>query len=195
MERTALEKYEWDNVWWECAEDDARPRVLYIGDSISCALRHAATHLSEESILFDGFGTSKALDNPYLFESIRLFARQERKRELILLNNGLHGFHLSDDEQYPKAYEAMVRFLRDDFPDTRLALLLTTSAEGDADGRVRARNEQVLNIAGRYSLPMIDLYTPSRAISDLHSDAVHFTPDGSEQLARILLEEVRKLLP
>jgi len=35
----ALEKYEWDNVWWESADSTGVPRVLYIGDSISCNTR------------------------------------------------------------------------------------------------------------------------------------------------------------
>ena len=59
------ETYEWDNVWLDHAEDLSRRRVLYIGDSISCGSRHIATGQTCEEILFDGFGTSKALDNPY----------------------------------------------------------------------------------------------------------------------------------
>ena len=41
-----LETYEWDNVWWEQAPDNEKKRVLYIGDSISCGIRHIATELS-----------------------------------------------------------------------------------------------------------------------------------------------------
>ena len=68
-----LETYEWDNVWWEHADTEGVPRVLYIGDSISCATRRTATGAAGETIFFDGFGTSKALDNPYFADSIRLF--------------------------------------------------------------------------------------------------------------------------
>ena len=62
----SLEKFEWDNVWWEQADVTGVPRVLYIGDSISCATRHVATEAAEGKIFFDEFGTSKAVDNPYL---------------------------------------------------------------------------------------------------------------------------------
>lgn len=90
------EGFEWDNAWLDHINDKEAKRVLYIGDSISCGLRSVATALSEEQIRFDGFGTSKSLDNPYFKESIRLFAGQQGKRDVVLFNNGLHGWHLED---------------------------------------------------------------------------------------------------
>ena len=42
-----LEKYEWDNVWFEHTENETADRVMYIGDSISCATRRVATAAAE----------------------------------------------------------------------------------------------------------------------------------------------------
>ena len=95
-----LETYEWDNVWWECADDCETPRVLYIGDSISCGTRRFATEATENTILFDGVGTSKAVDNPFFPELIRSFANQQGHRKVILFNNGLHGWHLDDETEF-----------------------------------------------------------------------------------------------
>ena len=36
---SALEMFEWDNVWYEHTEDVAAKRFLYIGDSISVGTR------------------------------------------------------------------------------------------------------------------------------------------------------------
>ena len=69
--RESLEMYEWDNVWWEHADKSDITRVLYVGDSISCATRNAATQSSGNTIYFDGFGTSKAVDNPFFAPSVR----------------------------------------------------------------------------------------------------------------------------
>ena len=44
---------------------------------------------NEFKILFDGFGSSKALDNPFLKEAVRLFGLQLPKIDLVLFNNGL----------------------------------------------------------------------------------------------------------
>ena len=106
MANHQLEVFEWDNVWWECADTAGIPRVLYIGDSISCGIRRIATQLTNEEILFDGFGTSKGIDNPYLMDSIKLFAEQEGKREAVLFNNGLHGWHLDDEKEYKEHFGA-----------------------------------------------------------------------------------------
>lgn len=184
-----LETYEWDSVWWEQTPNREAGRVLYIGDSISCKTREAATRAAEGRLLFDGFGTSKALDNPYLFESIRLFARQEGERCAILLNNGLHGWHLDDAEEYPAAYEAAVRFLLAEFPKTPLYLLLTTSvADPVREARVQARNAAVTAIAERYGLPVIDLYTVSAEHAHLRAhDGVHYTPEGYQKFGEAIV--------
>ena len=190
------EIYVWDNVWWEQVPDNVRPRVLYIGDSISCGIRRYATWLSDEKILFDGFGTSKAVDNEYLAESIRFFGKQQKRRNIIIFNNGLHGFHLNDTEEYGNYYEKMVQFLMEEYPDTPLALVLTTSVDSPRNARVIRRNETVQKIAEKYNLPVIDLYAPSVEYASLHSDdGIHFTDEANEKLAKIILESIHKIIP
>lgn len=191
-----LETYEWDNVWWEQTSRTNTPRVLYIGDSISCSIRTRATTFSEGRLLFDGFGTSKALDNPFLFDSIRIFAKQQRYRNAVIFNNGLHGWHLDDEEQYPYYYEEMVKFLLDKFKDTPIAIVLTTSvADAEREQRVKCRNEVANEIAVKYGLPVIDLYSVSVEFSEFRKDdGVHFTSEGYQLLADVLVEKVKEII-
>ena len=189
--KTPLETYEWDNVWFEHTEIDTPDRVMYIGDSISCVTRKAATAASENKLLFDGFGTSKALDNAYFKESVRIFAAQQGKRRAIVFNNGLHGWHLDDSTEYAEAYDAFVRFLLDEFKGTPVILLLTTHvASPERDKRVVARNDAVANIAAKYSLPTVDLYTPTVENGMVGADGVHLTPDGYKIIAKIVVDAV-----
>ncbi len=192
----AIETYEWDNVWWEHADTDGVPRVLYIGDSISCATRKIATRTANNQIFFDGFGTSKALDNPYFADSVRMFAAQQGERKAILFNNGLHGWHLDDTNEYKQAYENMIRFLLDEFRGTPLLLLLTTHvADNERDTRVCARNLVVSELAEKYNLPIIDLYAITKEHSDMLSDdGVHFKVDGYQLLAKELVEKIREVI-
>ena len=182
------ETYEWDNTWIEHADDSNRKRVLYIGDSISCGTRHIATNLTDCRILFDGFGTSKALDNPHFEDMLRLFAAQESRRDAVLFNNGLHGFHLDDKIEYRNDYDKMVQFLLSEFRNTPIFILLTTHVADEAQNkRVILRNLAATEVAKKYHLPTIDLYSVSAAMPDQLTDGVHFTQSGYQALAQTIL--------
>ena len=196
MDNTPIqyETYEWDNTWIEHADKPHRKRVLYIGDSISCGTRHIATGMTEGRILFDGFGTSKALDNPYFADMLRLFATQEGRRNAVLFNNGLHGFHLDDKTEYREHYEKMVQCLTETFHGTPIFLLLTTHVADEAQNqRVILRNWAVLDIAAKYSLPVIDLYAVSSAMPDQLTDGVHFTQTGYRTLAQTIIDALEHI--
>lgn len=179
------EIYEWDNVWIDHANDRGFRRVLYIGDSISCGARRRATALTNEKILFDGFGTSKALDNPFFKDSVKLFMRQLPEIDTVIFNNGLHGWHLDDNMAYKSLYEDMVRFLLNELDGARLFIVLTTSLrDEDRNSRVIARNLAASEIAKKYSLPTIDLYTvTNQNIDMLISDGVHPNNSLNDKIA------------
>ena len=94
-----LETFEWDNVWWEQTANKTAKRIAYIGDSISCGTRRLITSLSKSEILCDGFGTSKALDNPYFkgADLIMLDNRVENKTVTERYNDFLDGI---DDDRW-----------------------------------------------------------------------------------------------
>jgi len=189
---TTYETWEWDNAWIEHTDDGDTRRVLYIGDSISVDTRQAINRQAGDTLRCDSFSTSKALDNPYFGEAVRLFAAQQPKRDAILFNNGLHGWHLDDEAEYPRYYEQMVKYLLDTFPHTPVMPVLTTHVASEKrDERVRTRNEAVRAIAAQYGLTVVDLYTPTAADPALlGTDGVHFTPDGWRTLADILIAAV-----
>lgn len=191
-----LETYEWDNVWWEHADKLNLSRVLYIGDSISCATRRKATSIADGRLFFDGVGTSKALDNPYFADSIRLFARQERERDAILFNNGLHGWHLDDEIQYKQEYEKMILFLLQEFENTPLILVLTTHVKDSVrDARVITRNCVVSDLAEKYNLPVVDAYAITKKYEEFISDdGVHLTEEGYQLLAKKIVEKVEEVI-
>ena len=186
---STYETFEWDNTWIDHANDTQKRRALYIGDSISCGTRKLCTERSGGTWLFDGFGTSKALDNPVFWESLRLFASQEAGRDAILFNNGLHGWHLRDDGEYAIYYERMIWNLQREYPDTPLYLVLSTSVQNtDDELRVQKRNEMVTSLAKQRGLPIIDLYSVSVCYKNLRTqDGVHYTKEGYEMFADAIL--------
>ncbi len=192
--KTCFETYEWDNTWIEHADKEVR-RVLYIGDSISCNIRRIVTDKAQGRLFVDGFGTSKALDNPYLKDAVRLFAGQQGSREAVLFNNGLHGWHLEDTTEYAAAYEDFVRFLVKEFAGTPICLVLTTHVSNqERNARVLTRNRVAADIAAKYALPVLDLYTPALEAAELLRDGVHFQPEGNQILAEALLKTLKEML-
>ncbi len=193
---TPLETYEWDNVWIQRTDDKKSPRVLYIGDSISCALRVFGNGVTKEEILIDSFGTSKAIDNAYFWDALCLFSLQEGHRDIVLFNNGLHGWHLDDEKDYPAYYERMLCKILDEFKDSKVVIVLTTAvAKEERHERVKVRNGFVKAIAGKYGLDIIDLYEISSENMDLlGDDGVHFTADGYQKISEYLVDEIRKIL-
>ncbi|MBQ8267842.1 MAG: SGNH/GDSL hydrolase family protein [Clostridia bacterium] len=189
-QKTPLETYEWDNIWIEQTGNNIANRVLYIGDSISCGTRRIATEVSGNKCLFDGFGTSKALDNPFLFDAIHLFAQQLTKIETVIFNNGLHGWHLKDETEYRECYENAIKFLLEEFDGKKIFLVLTTSvADAEREARVKARNDVVKKLAEKYNLPIIDLYSTAVEYASLRcDDGVHYSGVGYNKFAAKILE-------
>ena len=146
-------------------------------------------------MLFDGFGTSKAVDNPYFLPSVKSFATQQRERRVVIFNNGLHGWHLTE-EAYGEHYKKLVTALKDEFSDSVIALVLTTAiTDKERNDRVKVRNEKVKEIAKELSLPIIDLNEVSAEnISLISGDGVHFTDKGYDVMATFLVDKVRKLI-
>lgn len=185
-----LENLEWDNTWWEQTGNETARRILYIGDSISCGTRRLITKLSDSEILCDGFGTSKALDNPCLQPSVELFMKQMNKCDGILFNNGLHGFHLSNEE-YEKYYDEMLQFLLKTEKPVYVVLTTDDIKHQKQNETVNARNEVAKALAGKYDLPVIDLHTVAINNPDRHTpDGVHFNAEGYELLAKCILESI-----
>ena len=186
------ETYEWDNIWIEHANEIGRKRVAYIGDSISVGTRRIATARTNEEILFDGFGTSKALDNPYFKDSIRLFLKQLPNIDTVLFNNGLHGWNLDDGIEYKALYDEMIQFILGEIKGTKLYILLTTAVAKDADDeRVKFRNIAAREVAEKYSISVIDLYDiTSVNINEISSDGVHPTEPLYEKIADEIIRNI-----
>ena len=126
---------------------------------------------------------------------MRLFAAQQRDRCAILFNNGLHGWHLEDEFEYGKHYEAFLKNLLAEFEGTPILLLLSTAvANAERNARVITRNKAVLSLAEKYGLPVVDLYSlVDNHREFLSSDGVHLTPEGYKILASTLIDAVKNV--
>ncbi|MBE6590767.1 MAG: SGNH/GDSL hydrolase family protein [Ruminococcaceae bacterium] len=187
-----LETFEWDDIWFEKTSATPEMRIAYIGDSISRGTRRLITALSDGKILCDGYATSKALDNPCLFPQLSLFAKQQGHCDAVLFNNGLHGWHLDDEKDYSELLEKTLRFLKEEFPSSRLILVLTTFLANEKQtSRVKSRNAAALAIAEGLGIEVLDLYSLTEANKELLiEDGVHFKKEGYEKIAAAAIRKL-----
>lgn len=198
--QSPLETYEWDNIWWDHPELQKK-RVLLIGDSISCGYCRRVNFCLKEEIFADGFGTSKGIDNPKFLEGLRYVKSQQNRCDLIHINNGLHGWHLSEEE-YEKEYRKVLKEIMELYPGAPVVIALTTplqpsetESDEDRNGRVLKRNEVACRLAGEFGLEVNDLYAPLEHHPELFSqDGVHLIPEGYELLAKQIADVVRTAL-
>ncbi len=197
-----LETFEWDNVWHEHSTDPTLPRALLIGDSISCGYRAKVNRLLCGVAYADSFASSKSIDNPFLLESLRLFIAQVPRCDCILLNNGLHGWHLGTDA-YKAHYENLLHTLRAAHPKIPISPVLTTPICAEKHRRrlhernqaVCERNAAVCALAKDLDMQILDLYTPFyRQYRLFSADGVHLTARGYQKAAALCAEFLKQKL-
>ena len=188
------ECYEWDNTWIEHTENTTAHRFLYVGDSISVGTRTPANAMGEGKIIFDHFGTSKALDNPYFFDSVTLFATQSDNHRAVFFNNGHHGWHL-DEETYATLYAELLDKLTERFGTVIPILTTYSTSEYSPNVRVEARNAAVRKIAADRGLPVVDFYSISYENRDHLTDGIHFDGIGYHAMAVELLRAAEMICP
>ena len=194
--KAPLECYEWDRTWIAHTEDKETRRIFYVGDSISWdGIRGAMQNIVGSEFYIDALATSKALDNLYLLPMLDLMLRQIQKPKLMLFNNGLHGWHLDDEKEYPVLLERLLRYLTETYHVSVAVVLTTRVKDPQRNLRVNVRNREAAAVAEKLNLPVIDLYCPSEEYASLQKeDGVHFSREGYNALAKSILGQIRNLL-
>ncbi len=197
-----LEGYEWDDLWRIKANEPKGERILLVGDSISRGYRHIAAEVFDGKFYVDNYATSKGIDNPLLLKTIELAMEQEPNCKVVHFNNGLHGWHLSEEE-YHKHYDALIGELTAKYPDVQFIIGLSTPLRIKDDvEKIDPRNERVIGrncaaqeVAAKYNLPVTDLYG---AISDTWkyhaADGVHLFDEGYAVLAKVIADKVFEVI-
>ena len=192
---SSLEKYEWDDIWWDHAPDTEGKRILIIGDSISRGTRRAAGKLEGRTVFIDGIATSKAVDNPTFYTLLNYFAEAGHTYDAVFFNNGLHGWHL-DEEKYAPLFTELAKFIKERFAPRKFFIVLTTPTRksgqtevfDEINTRVTVRNASATDTARELGAEVVDLYSLIENRPELYTqDGVHLVPEGYTILAKEIL--------
>lgn len=199
------EDIEWSDFWWSHEPDTSKPRVLFIGNSISRGYYSAISTKLSGKANCDRYATSRSIEDPALFRETKM-AMGKYHHVVIHFNNGLHGWHLTN-EQYEKGLRKYVKFLKSKkSKGCRLIYSLTTPYPSMEPGQkldpvknqvVMNRNRIARKIMDENGITVIDLYGLMEPELEKYSGSkgnVHYNNEGYDRLAVRISNEILKLI-
>ncbi len=191
------ERIEWTRIWLTNADKNDKPRVLLVGDSIVAGHFNAVEKLLGGRANCGHLATASCVCDPAFFDVLDSVLKHYRF-EVIVFNNGLHGFDYSLDE-YAAGMKRLVAHLKQVQPEAKLVWRNSTPmrVEGkpEQNQTVIERNAAVEKVLAGESIPTIDLYTPmSEHPEYFNKDGVHYGGQGREEQAKMIAETVQGLL-
>jgi hypothetical protein len=196
--RMVTEKIEWTYSDQPANPDPALPNVLLIGDSITRAYYPAVAKGLEGKANCYYFATSASIGDERLPRQIGQYFTMIRVTfDVVHFNNGMHGWGYSDVE-YARYFEELPAAIRTAAPHAKLVWASTTPVRkeqpgGATNARIEARNAIAARKIGP-SVPIDDQYALMTARTDMHSDDIHFSPEGSAIEAAQVIDSIKKLL-
>jgi hypothetical protein len=199
------EEYEWSDFWKEHEPDVTKPRVLFIGNSITRAYFPLLSKKLSRKVNCDRYSTSRSIEDPVLLEETRL-AIGNYNHAVIHFNNGLHGWHLNK-EQYRQGLDRYVKFLRaHKSKNCILVYSLTTPVSSSEPGQkldpvrnktVMERNEVAREIMAQNGIRVIDLYGLMEPELDKYVASkgdLHYKGAGYQLMADLISREILNLI-
>ncbi len=187
-----LERIEWDDLWYQEADDPNVRRMLLIGDSITRGMRPFANELAAAvGGVADQLATSKSMDHPLLTALVDYAIAQQPSCRVIQVGLTLHGFH-QDAAGFEADLDKLICHLERRYPDKKLVLatlVWTRNAAhpeqpADSIDVVEARTAAIRRIADRHRLTVADWYAVTKARILCGPDGVHLTEEGYRALAQ-----------
>jgi len=194
--RMVTEKIEWTYSDQPAQANPALPNVLLIGDSITRAYYPAVAKNLDGKANVYYFATSASIGDERLPHQLAEYYKMIGVAfDLVHFNNGMHGWGYSEEE-YAKYFEEALAAVRAGAPHAKLVWASTTPVRKDQpDGATNSRIEARNRIATVKLETLIDdQYALMKNRGNLHSDDVHFNPEGSALQAAQAAEIIAKCL-
>jgi lysophospholipase L1-like esterase len=192
------EQVEWSNFYWDNANTDALPRVLLIGDSISVGYRPFVEEQLKGKYNVDLFATSKGIIDKSYEKELR-YVLSEYKYEVIHFNNGLHGWHITD-EDYKDGIAHLVALLKALSNDAKLIWATSTPITEAHDNNmldeannsiVIRRNMVAQEVINKEKIKINDLYNLVLGKGEIRrQDKYHYNEEGQMLQAKAVVDSI-----
>ncbi len=196
------EQYEWSNIWWDNADDTSMRRVLLIGDSISVGYSGNVTERLDKIARVDRLSNSRGVNDPALLKEIT-YMLGEFEYSAIHFNNGLHGWHISDEE-YAWSLRHLVQVLHQYGRGASFVWASSTpvtvpgcpsTLDAEKNPILLRRNALAAEIMKDFNIPINDLHSVVAGRPELsRGDGYHYNEDGYVVQGEAVAESLMKLL-
>lgn len=191
------EYFEWVHSWCDCATQNDLPRILLVGDSITCGYQEKVRELLKGVCYVDYIATSYAIDSKIYNVLLENFIK-DSNYDLIHFNHGLHGVHMTK-----RTYKSrMLKLLKKIKTDVVIATSTVVYQAGNKKldtkwkHRLAERNSVVNELAEELGFKIDDLYSVSLSIPKEFraDDGTHYKSEGYSVLAESVVNSVKNSL-
>lgn len=193
------ERWEWIQSWCDETAQEDLPRVLLVGDSITRGYQDSVRKKLAGVCYVDYIATSYAVDSSIYNVIVKAMAA-DSKYELIHMNHGLHGQHMSKRTYKSRMKKLLLKLAE----NSKLILATTTNVyrygthrpDGAWTKRVKERNRAVTELASELNCPIDDLYASCLTIplEGRNIDGTHYEALGYDILSDAVAESIKSAI-
>lgn len=197
------ESIEWQNIWWERANDISIKRIALLGDSVTRAYRSKLNERLEGKYVVDLCASSSQITDSLLWREYKFFldCSEWKYDKIVLQTGGQHGHtrrccdskevSLAFESKYKELVEKMISYCSD-----ILIVSSTPCVEEDEltkwndyrNEELRKRNLISKQVADWFHFPYVDVWTPLIKAGYEYNDYIHMKADGNNFIAGYLSE-------
>lgn len=200
------ESIEWQNIWWEQANNPDIDRIALLGDSVTRGYRNKLNRRLEGKCVVDLCASSSQITDSLLWKEYKFFldCSEWNYNRIILQTGGQHGHEIRccENEAYLKEFKNKYVNLIENIISYCPTILIVSSTpcrekenlkkwDGYRNKELEKRNQIAEEVADEYRLPYIDIWTPSKKSDYEYKDYIHVEEEGNEFIAEYLYELLR----
>lgn len=195
------ETIEWQNIWWESANDASIKRIALLGDSVTRGYRSRLNEKLAGKYVVDICASSSQITDSLLWREYRFFldCGEWKYSKVFLQMGGQHGHsrRCCDDEIYLKIFKSCyIDLIKKIIPYCADILIVSytpcvreeelTKWNDYRNKELKKRNQVSMEVAEKFSLPYVDIWTPLMNGKYEYSDYIHMKAEGNNCIAEYL---------
>lgn len=197
------ESIEWQNIWWEQANNPDISRIALLGDSVTRGYRSRLNKRMGGTCAVDLCASSSQVTDSLLWKEYQFFldCSEWNYSRIILHTGGQHGHEIRccEDEVYSKEfknrYESLIENIVLYCPDIVIVSSTPCREKENLIKWDRYRNEEIekrnqiaKEAADEYGLPYVDIWMLSMKANFEYKDYIHVSEEGNESIAGYLYQ-------